>query len=111
MHRRRLLTLGTERTIEISCERIFMQCLAAPASVLPPRDGESWGDAWQHAEPPAMREAPSVTAVVEQVARDLRGVAVVRLTDTQWLVGEIRIELDRVLTAFRERGGRVEVGV
>jgi hypothetical protein len=110
MHRRRLLTLGTERTLEISCERLFMQCLASPATTLPQSDGASWGDAWQPGEPPTLHAASSVRSVVEQVARDLRGVSVARLIDTQWLVGEIRVELDRVLTEFRERGGRVEVG-
>jgi hypothetical protein len=76
VNRRAFLTLrreGTERAAELSCERLYMQYVDA--------------------------EAEGATGeLFDQLARDLRGVADVRLTETSWLAcDDLKRRLDEVL--------------
>ena len=86
MNRRDFLLLRADRdrrTMALSCERLYMRYVDAEL------DGST---------------GPFFAAI----DRELRDVDVVRLTDTAWLARhDIKERLERVLDAFRARGGRV----
>jgi hypothetical protein len=70
-------------TIELSCERVLMKFVDARA------DGTTAG-------------------LFARLADELRAVQELRLVDTEWLGHEeFARQLERVLAAFRDRGGRV----
>ncbi|MBI3493170.1 MAG: hypothetical protein HY047_15530 [Acidobacteria bacterium] len=80
MNRRDFLLLKTEagkRSADLSCEQLYMRYVDAQA------DG-------------------TTAQLFEQLSRDLRDVASVRLTDTAWLSCEdLKRRLDSVLAAHR----------
>ena len=83
MQRRDFLLLRTGQPAVLSCERLFMRYVDAQMNGTRAR-------------------------LFESLARDLDGVTAVRLTDTSWLSrDDLRQELDAVLCAFSERGGRI----
>jgi hypothetical protein len=45
----------------------------------------------------------------EALDRELREVAVLKIVNGQWLVGDLRQDVDRLIEGFRARGGRVEI--
>ena len=47
--------------------------------------------------------------VFDQLDDRLREIEVVRVTNMEWLVGDIRLEFGSLMRAFRSRGGRVEI--
>jgi hypothetical protein len=109
MNRRDFLRLRTEaavRVAEVSCERLYMhyqqaQVAAMPAGVTVPEQGES--------EPPTEWTVRPTEQWFGEVERKLQGADVVRLVEPEWLVaGDYRRDVERVLAAFRSRGGRVE---
>jgi hypothetical protein len=86
-----------------------MRCLDAQfttsqADVAPPI-----GDTWE-GEPPQVFERQSVEEMFDRFSLDLEGVDILRITDVNWLTLEpVRGHVDRLLTTFRARGGRVEL--
>jgi hypothetical protein len=83
IERRDFLALKPGRRAELSCERLYMRFL----------DSQSEGTTAQ---------------LFDQLAADLRGTAVVQLTQTAWLSrAELRARLDDVLAGFKAAGGRV----
>ena len=113
MKRREFLLLRTDaatRVAELSCQRLYMHYQHASVTTLPVADaavdgGESAGDA----EPPTAFAVRTPRELLGEVARQLQGVDVLRLVDTEWLAfDEFRRDVERVLDVFRSRGGRVE---
>lgn len=113
MNRRDFLLFRTEhrtRTVELSCERLYMRCLDARAAGGPQADQiDSAGSESWDGEPPAVLEARTPRQLFDDLDGELRGVDVLRVTDTAWLASEeFRRELEVMISAFRARGGRVE---
>jgi hypothetical protein len=85
MNRRDFLSLRTGEPALLSCERLYMRYLDA-------------------------RSDGTISEFFDHLAGDLRGVNVLRLTDTSWLAGDdLKTQLDAVLDAFRARGGRIDL--
>ena len=106
MNRRDFLlfrTVGHSRTVELSCERLYMLYVdtrntpdAAPPEVY---DGE----------PPARFEIRSARQLFDDISRDLDGVDVLRVMHTEWLAdGDFNREVETLIAAVQSRGGRVE---
>jgi len=84
MNRRDFLSLRTGEPALLSCERLYMRYLDA-------------------------RSDGTIRELFDRLAGDLRGVTVVRLTDTSWLSrADLKAQLDAVLDAFRANGGRID---
>ena len=84
MNRRDFLSLRTGEPALLSCERLYMRYVDA-------------------------RNDGTIRELFDRLAGDLRGVTVVRLTDTSWLAADgLQTQLDVVLEAFRARGGRID---
>ena len=84
VNRRDFLALRTDQAAVLSCERLYMRYL----------DAQMDGTAPQ---------------VFDHLAGDLRGVRVVKLTKRSWLSrADLKAQLDRVLDAFKARGGRID---
>ena len=84
VNRRDFLALRTDQAAVLSCERLYMRYL----------DAQMDGTAPQ---------------VFDQLAGDLRGVRVLKLTKRSWLSrADLKAQLDRVLDAFKARGGRID---
>ena len=67
---------------------------------------------WCGGEPEAVYHHRSADEICEQIDRDLDGVDVLRLADHEWMTdASLAPHLDRVVTHFRARGGRVEIAV
>jgi hypothetical protein len=113
MNRRNFLLLRKEprqREFELSCDRLYMQCLDTemtgpqPEDVADPAETSPWGG-----EPPATFAGRSREQLFEALDRELREVEVLKVVNSQWLVGELRQDLDRLIEGFCARGGRVEI--
>jgi hypothetical protein len=110
MNRRDFLTFRVERRLrvaELSCERLYMLLLDVQLT----GESHNGGDisSWNGGEPPAVYERRSAEDVFEQIDRDLTEVDVLRITGTEWLTSDAPARhLERVIAAFRARGGRVE---
>jgi len=84
MNRRDFLSLRTGEPALLSCERLYMRYLDA-------------------------RSDGTIRELFDRLAGDLRGVTVLRLTDTSWLSrADLKAQLDAVLDAFRANGGRID---
>jgi hypothetical protein len=112
MNRRDFLSLRVTRhgkVLELSCQRLYMQTLAAEAAAGLGYDAATDYQPWM-GEPPAVLEAPSAESLIGQLARDLHEVDRVRVLESEWLdsttLGE---RLAPLLASFRARGGRVEL--
>jgi hypothetical protein len=110
MNRRDFLTFRVERRLrvaELSCERLHMLLLDTQLT-----DGSSQSvdaESWCGGEPEPVYQRRSAADLFEQIDRDLTDVDVLRLTDREWLnAGVLADHLDRVVSHFRARGGRVE---
>jgi hypothetical protein len=113
MNRRDFLLLRKEprqREFELSCDRLYMQCLDTEMTGLPPDDvadpaeTSPWGG-----EPPAKFAGRSREQLFEALDRELREVEVLKVVNSQWLVGDLRQDFDRLMEGFCARGGRVEI--
>lgn len=112
MNRRDFLSLRVTRqgkVLELSCQRLYMQCLAAEAAAAVDRDAAIDYQPWM-GEPPAMLARPSPESLLGQIEEDLRGILRLRVLESEWLdstpLGE---RLAPLLASFRSRGGRVEL--
>jgi hypothetical protein len=113
MNRRDFLLLRKDpqpREFELACDRLYMQCLDAgvtgPQLEDPVDAAETWSD---EGEPPARYTGRSREQLFEALDRELSEVAVLKIVNGQWLVGELRHDLDKLIEGFRARGGRVEI--
>ena len=86
MNRRDLILLGTNlkaRSVELSCERLYMQFCNSQLD-----DTEQ--------------------KLLERLKRELRSIEELRLTDSTWLAREdLRQWIEPLLVSVRSRGGRV----
>jgi hypothetical protein len=111
MNRRDLLLLRAtqgERVFELLCERLYMQYL----DVRPPRatSAAAQPDGWL-GEPEARFDVRTTRDLFDHLARELGAADVVRVVGREWLVdAELKQEVERLISAFVERGGRVEGG-
>lgn len=113
MNRRDFLLLRKEprqREFELSCDWLYMQCLDTEVTGPQPEDVAAaaeispWGG-----EPPAQFAGRSRARLFDALDRELREVEVLKVVNSQWLVGGLRQDLDRLIEGFRARGGRVEI--
>lgn len=112
INRRDFLSLHTGRpgrTLELSCERLYMRCLDA--------DIESDGheahehDVWM-GEPAPVRDRRTPADVFERLGRELEDADTLRVFDRDWMAGgDLNERFEAVLASFRARGGRVEFSV
>ena len=114
MNRREFLLFRTEprgRVVELSCERLYMRCLDTQVTGGQPNESADsaetspWGG-----EPPARFPERTPQHVLEELGRELGEVEVLRVVDSQWLVGDLRRDFENLLALFRARGGRVDIG-
>lgn len=118
MNRRDFLLLRTDphgrdaraRDVELSCERLYMQWLDADTVQAGREDSDDspepslWGG-----EPPPRLAGRSRRQLLEELDRELREVKIVRVMKSEWLVGDLREDFERLMEGFRARGGRVLV--
>ena len=113
MNRRDFLLLRKEprqREFELSCDQLYMQCLDTgmtgpqPEDVADPAETSPWGG-----EPPAKFAGRSREQLFEALDRELREVEVLKVVNSQWLVGDLRQDFDRLMEGFCARGGRVDI--
>ena len=113
LNRRDFLLLKTEsgiRTLELSCQRLHMFYLER--RVTGGQLDEDFDPA-EGGEPPTTFNQCTTERLFENLERDLDGVDLLRVVEPRWLSegdGELQLEVDRLLSAFRARGGRVEFG-
>lgn len=91
--------------LELSCQQLYMCYIEARRRRpdLAPLDDGALG------EPEAAHHVPGVPELVDALARDLTTVDVLRIVGREWLAEPgLREELERVITGFTARGGRVE---
>ena len=111
MQRRDFLLLRTgsrTRELELSCRWLYMKYLDTRITgqlseeiddMSRPHDGE----------PPAVFDARTPRDLFDELDRELRDVDAVTVTHIGWLSDEIRGDVDRLLLAFRARGGRIQI--
>jgi hypothetical protein len=108
MNRRDFLLFRTEgrtKTVEVSCERLYMLYVDTRNTPEPQAADEHDG------EPPARFELRTARQLFDDLARDLREADVLRVTHTEWLAEEeFRREVNALADTVRARGGRVEIG-
>lgn len=105
----RLATKGRERVLEISCERLYLRWVDAPARATPGALADALSGWFEEAgEPPASLALQTRDELLAQLDVSLSGAQTVRLSEPEWLAHEeLRREVDARLAAFRQRGGRV----
>jgi hypothetical protein len=108
MNRRDFLLFRTEgatKTVELSCERLYMRYVDARRAPEPDA-----ADSIVDGEPPARFERRSVQQLFDDIANDVREADVLRITQTAWLSEEgFRREVTALVDVVRTRGGRVEM--
>jgi hypothetical protein len=109
MNRRDFLlfkTDGRTKTVEVSCERLYMQYVDARLAPEPAATSELVVDG----EPPARFDRRTVRQLFADIAHDVHDADVLRITHTEWLAEEeFRREMTVLVDAVRRRGGRVEM--
>lgn len=108
MNRRDFLLFKTEgrtRTVEVSCEQLYMRYVDARRA--PETDAD---DVVADGEPPARLDRRTVRQLFEDLARDVHDADLLRLMHTEWLAqDEFRREVTALAETVRSRGGRVEM--
>ena len=107
MNRRDFLLFRTEgrtKTVELSCERLYMRYVDTRHTPEPQGEDEHDG------EPPARFELRSTRQLFDDLARDLRDADVLRVIHGEWLAEEeFTREVNALVDTVRARGGRVEI--
>ncbi len=80
----------------LSCEWLYHKCLDTRLS--PPTSPDR-----------AIFDEEAIRLVFDQLDDRLREMETVRVTQMEWLVGDIRKEFGTLMRGFRARGGRVEI--
>jgi hypothetical protein len=94
------------RVFELPCERLYMQYVDArrPRAQSLPAQPDDW-----LGEPEAQFDMRSACDLFDALARELGAADVVRVVGREWLADdELKQEVERLIAAFVERGGRVE---
>ena len=111
MNRRDFLLFRTEgrtKTVELSCERLYMLYVDAHSAAAPEAADALMPQ--QSGEPPAQFETRTTRQLFDDLAQDLRDADVLRVTHTEWLADEgFRREVEMLASAVRTRGGVVEM--
>ena len=111
MNRRDFLTFRVERRLrvaELSCERLYMLLIDTELTGASSESADA--ASWSSGEPDAVYHCRSANEMFDRIVRDLTDVDVLRITDREWLnAGGLADHLDRVVSQFRARGGRVDV--
>src|SRR5436190_9716072 len=98
MNRRDFLLFKTEgrtKTVEVSCERLYMRYVDARRAPEP-----AAADLVVDGEPPARFERRSVRQLFDEIAHDVDGADLLRITHTDWLTeDEFRREVTALATA------------
>lgn len=108
--RRDLLLLRSSppaRVYELPCQQLYIRYVDARRGQpdLASRDEAGPG------EPDAVFDAAGPRAIFAALAAELGEADVLRVLDREWLADpELGREVDRLVSAFRARGGRVELG-
>ncbi|MFM1896854.1 MAG: hypothetical protein RLZZ385_1928 [Pseudomonadota bacterium] len=113
MNRREFLLLcgDDDKTVELSCEHLYMQFTDAHANE---RRGDSEqgslnGAAWWAGEPPLEGQSPKLDALFQSLEKRLEDVDVLRVSNRSWLKDEsFKARVYSLLTEFQSRGGTVE---
>jgi hypothetical protein len=97
-------TDGAQKTVDLSCERLYMHYRDAQTAELPPEPDVENG------EPPARFTMRTTRQLFADLAADLAEADVLRVTHAEWLAAadDFRHEVERLATAIRARGARVE---
>jgi hypothetical protein len=109
MNRRDLLLLratARARVFELPCERLYMQYLDARQPRVASTSAQP--DYWL-GEPEARFDVRSARDLFDALARELGTAEVVRVVGREWLADDqLKQEVERLIAAFVDRGGRVE---
>ena len=105
----RLTVRGRERTLDLSCERLYMRWVDAEAAASrPDLPCEPAGAPWE-GEPPLEVAVCSTGQLLEELEDRLASAHVLRVRGREWLAsGDFRRAVESRIEAFRRRGGRVE---
>jgi hypothetical protein len=107
MNRRDFLRFRTEgrtKTVELSCERLYM--LYVDSRNTPDAEPPDVYDG----EPPARFQIRSARQLFDDINRDLAGVDLLRVMHTEWLAdADFKREVEALIAAIQNRGGRVEL--
>jgi hypothetical protein len=97
-------TDGSKKTVELSCERLYMHYRDAQLAELPPDAPLDDGG-----EPPTRFDRRSPRQLFDALASDLCDVDVLRVIQTDWLAAEdFGREVESLAATLRARGARVE---
>ncbi len=114
MNRRDFLlarTTGSQRVLELSCERLYMRYVDAPSGAArreEPGEVDADPQAWD-GEPPTEIDTPTAGELFAELDRELSNADVLRVLDRDWLAGrEFRRAVEARVDTFRRRGGRIE---
>ena len=92
------------RTLDLSCQMLFMRVSDAGIAPVSPEEYEQ-----SVGEPPALLERRTSDEIFDALENDLQDVQVLRLLEPEWLESMPEAaRLNRIVAAFRARGGRVE---
>ncbi len=103
---------GRERTLELSCERLYMRWADARSGLgqAHAEAGPDPGSGWWIGEPPTEVRSSGVEEVLADLESGLANVEVLRVADSGWLMdGEFREKVEAVFDRFRARGGMVRL--
>ena len=100
----RFRTAGSEKTVELSCERLYMHYRDAQTAELPVEPDVDEG------EPPARFTMRTTRQLFDDLAADLDQADILRVTHAEWLDAAVdfRHEVEQLAASIRARGGRVE---
>ena len=105
-----LRTRGSDRVLELSCERLYMQYVdAQPVAKRRGEEIDGMTEApWWVGEPPTSMDGPDAERLFRELESDLAEADVLQVRDREWLVtGDFWDRLEALLGGFRARGGRV----
>jgi hypothetical protein len=100
-------TKGRSREFDLSCRWLYVKCV--DSQVTQQLAGGSSDSDMPHGERAAVFDEERMRMVFDDLDTRLRDVDTVRVTNMDWLTGDLRLEFGSLLRAFRARGGRVHI--
>jgi hypothetical protein len=95
------------RKFELSCKWLYMKCV--DIQVTQQLAGGSGDSDRPPGERAAVFDEERMRLVFDDLDTRLRDIDTVRVTNMDWLTGDLRLEFGSLLRAFRARGGRVHI--
>jgi hypothetical protein len=95
------------REFELSCKWLYVKCV--DTHVTQQLTGGSGDWEMPHGQRAAVFDEERMRMVFDDLDTRLRDVDTVRVTNMDWLTGDLRLEFGSLLRAFRARGGRVQI--